>query len=89
MTTTRKPNPWQKKTTQKSNPFLKKAGTKRLRVGQAVKLAWKVDAAYGGGVKKFTGDIIKVDDWITVCDSHDVIVHMPVKLCTVQQVKRG
>jgi hypothetical protein len=57
-----------------------------LRVGSSVKLTWRYDPAYGTGYASFVGKVTKLDDWITVVNSADVICHMPVRSATVERV---
>jgi hypothetical protein len=59
---------------------------KLVRVGCMVKLSWRLDAAYGGGTKDFTGEVVAIDDWITVMDSQGVICHVPLSYVTVEQL---
>lgn len=43
----------------------------------SVQVTWDCDPAYGTGPFDFTGVVTNIDDWITVVDSFDVTLHMP------------
>ena len=49
-----------------------------IALGDYVKLTWPVDPAYGGGTKRFKGEVKELDDWIRVVNDHGVVFYGPV-----------
>lgn len=45
-----------------------------------LRIEWSYDRAYGPGRAKFSGEVVKIDDWLTLMSSAGVKFHGPLSM---------
>src|SRR4051794_15612815 len=58
----------------------------KIRRGDFVECTWPSNPAYGNSEMSFTGCVTAIDDWITVVNKLDVVLHLPLSMLTVRKI---